>query len=282
MYKFESLSIIFVSSVLFATYAATSTTPLSPRNGLDTLTTSPITLRWQSVVTVGGYEVIVSTKANFSDTVCQTITNTLNYAFTPTDSALYWKSVYFWKVGTSGSNGLDDTAWSTAWHFTLEEAKLPVPNLLSPDSGATISTTSITFTWHKVPQAVNYLIDIHTAFHSGVLFDTMIETPNSITGNNDTTVTLILPSFNTYYWSVSTISNIGGGTSSQSPEWNFNFVATQTQISVQLHVPALMTYGPSTKVDLLGRRVNVNANGTNPSMSTGMYLAPKHEFMICR
>ena len=125
---------------------------LSPSGG--TTDVNPI-LSWSAVGAATGYDVQVSTNADYSNPVYDKYT--VNTKATPTDqlpmTRLYWR-VRARKDGDTGS-------WAGA---TFQRNKLAGPVLVGPASGAQLQQPGQppVLRWNAVPGAVDYLVEVDT------------------------------------------------------------------------------------------------------------------------
>ena len=177
----------------------------SPSNGA-TVSTSP-TLSWNVSTGALSYHLQVSTSSSFGATVYDNsnITNTSQAI-----SALNSGMTYYWRVSASNSGGT--SAYSSPWSFTTVATPVP-PTLLSPTSGATVSTNP-TLIWHAPTGATSYHLQVST----NSTFATLVYDNASITGTSQAVNSL--NDGTTYFWQVSA-SNVAG-TSAYSSPWSFN------------------------------------------------------------
>lgn len=161
-------------------------TQLSPQNG-DGCVDRDATFQWNSVKNASHYMFLLSTKADFSDT----LRRNLNYPDTTISSLLPDNGTnYYWKVG-SFIIGQDDD-WSEGFTLTTKPA---APVQLLPIDLQVCQDFQQTFSWDSIENAVEYRLMISaTPNFSDVKFDTTIKT---------TSIDLTMKKyFQNYYWRV--------------------------------------------------------------------------------
>lgn len=173
-------------------------TQLMPQNG-DDCVDRDATFEWSSVPNASHYMYLISTQADFSDTVTidENYSDTL-VSYNLPDNA----TTYYWKVGSSVIGQTDE--WSDGFSLT---SKAGAPVQVAPVDLAVCQDFEQTFDWDSIPSANSYRLMISaTPNYSDVKFDTVV------TG---TSVTLTMNQyFQNYYWRVN--GNIGACTS----EWS--------------------------------------------------------------
>jgi hypothetical protein len=167
----------------------------SPANGTTSVTRTP-TLTWNAVTGATSYQVYFGTTA--SPSLVATISGT-TYA----PGTLAAGTRYYWRV--VASNGTS-SATSGTWSFTT--AGLSRPVLVSPKSGATITTLTPTLQWNAVTGATSYDVYLGTTT-TLVLIGTTTATTFKPTG---------LQAGKLYYWKV--VARNSSGTAS-SILWYF-------------------------------------------------------------
>lgn len=178
---------LFAQQSLFAV----PPTQLLPQDTEDCVSLDA-TFRWTSTQNASRYMYIISTKADFSDTV----TKNFNYPDTTKSFQLpNYATNYYWKVGSHIIGQTDE--WSAGYKLTTSPAP---PTLISPVSGLKCQDFTQTFKWNSVQNAVNYQIEISKSVNfSQIIKDTL---------TSDTSYTLkVNDYFQDYYWRVSAKTN---------------------------------------------------------------------------
>ncbi|MCK8604329.1 CAP domain-containing protein [Desulfoferrobacter suflitae] len=189
-----------------------STTPVpgapslsSPANGATVSTTS-ITFSWTTPTgSPTQYQLQVSTSSSFSSTVYD------SSAITDTSWTLSGfpntGTTYYWRVRAYNSSGWGP--WSGTRSFINgSSTSVPgAPSLSSPANGATVSTTSITFSWTTpTGSPTQYQLQVSTSSSfSSTLYDssTITVTSWTLSGFPNTGTT--------YYWRVRAYNSSGWG-----------------------------------------------------------------------
>lgn len=178
---------LFAQQSLFAV----PPTQLLPQH-TDDCVSLDATFRWTSVQNASRYMYIISTKADFSDT----LTKNFNYPDTTKSFPLpNYATNYYWKVGSHIIGQSDE--WTTGFMLTTSPAP---PTLITPVSGLECQDFAQTFKWNSVNNTVNYQIEISKSVNFGqVIKDTL---------TSDTSYTFkVSDYFQDYYWRVSAKTN---------------------------------------------------------------------------
>ncbi|MGA9118078.1 MAG: T9SS type A sorting domain-containing protein [Bacteroidota bacterium] len=163
--------------------------PVAPPQGA-TGVSSPVILRWTTIVGATAYRVQLGTDQNFSTGIVvddASITDTSRQV-----SGLGSGVQYYWHVLASNTNGA--SAYSPVWNFITG---LPAPTLASPADNGVVGGTTATLRWFSLPGSVAYHVQLSTdpAFVSNVIVNdsTVSDTTRNVTG---------LLTGNRYYWRV--------------------------------------------------------------------------------
>jgi len=128
---------------------------------------------------------------------------------------------YYWRVNAEQPfNG----GFSETRSFTIAPSEATVPDILSPASGGTITTTSPSFTWSAVTSATLY--DFQIAELPG--FETTVFTDQTTSPAEALPVTISLEVGKTYYWRVRAAAPVAGDWSNVG---TFTIVAPPTSTS---------------------------------------------------
>ncbi|HEX2698431.1 MAG TPA: fibronectin type III domain-containing protein, partial [Anaerolineales bacterium] len=161
---------------------------------------NPLTLRptfsWGPIAGASKYTVQISKVSNFSSILMSgtPITN----SFTPATN-LPANTPLFWRVQALGANG--PSAWSGTTNYSFNSPNPPnAPLLVSPATGATVTSSTPTLTWSAstlpIP-ADHYVVEIA----SNSNFASIVQPSGNISGTTNYTVSPALPS-GLYYWRV--------------------------------------------------------------------------------
>jgi len=170
---------------------------------------------WINDVTVVMYVVECSTDSTFA-----TIDLTKNLAGSSTTiTPLLPFTTYYWRV--KGNNGGHESAYSPVYSFTTGVA---APVHIYPANGDTGISTSPVISWHAVPGATSYELQVYKSpslvpFYLVFEADSLMDTVQQVTG--------LLPNF-TYYWRVRGYNGTAAGY--MSAVWSFK-TATATGIN---------------------------------------------------
>ncbi|TNE37158.1 T9SS type A sorting domain-containing protein, partial [bacterium] len=165
------------------------------------------TFFWGTVQNAARYSYLISTKADFSDSLFK------DYSYADTSISIQLpnnSTVYYWKVGSAKIG--EQLSWSDGFKF---ETKPAPPEMVAPADLLTCQDLNQTFSWNTINNAIEYRIQLSSKPNfSSVVKDT------TITG---TTINLGLNLyFNTYYWRV--LARIPGCTTDWSEEREFRTV----------------------------------------------------------
>ncbi len=190
-------------------YQLTSPVQLSsPANGTSAITTSTVSLQWQSLATAVFYEYSYSTNASFVGAVNGTTTS-----LSATSSTLSQGITYYWKV--RANNGSGYSPWSTVWSFTTSGIGTPI--LISPSNGAVNQPiVSLVLDWQDASGGTFY----DYQYCTDVNF--VSPAPVSSTSTASTVTISGLANNTTYYWRIR--NNDGTTQSPWSTVWSFTTV----------------------------------------------------------
>jgi len=185
-------------------------TLVSPANNSSNVAL-PVTLSWTAAPGINTYQIQVSTTADFSALVIDSLNN-----FLTINTALVKNTTYYWRVRTTnGANNL--SFWSPVWTFKT----LDVPStftLISPSNNATNVSLTPSFSWNNASLAAKYELQVST---SNTFATTVISQP-TLSVSNYTTATP-LNSNTVYYWRARASNSAGNG--AWSSIWNFTTLA---------------------------------------------------------
>jgi PKD repeat protein len=164
-------------------------------------------LKWSSIAGATEYELEMDTNEDFSGSFV--------YRAQVTEDSLLienlqYSTTYYWHVRVHGVEGI--SKWPPTWNFTTL-LPLPIrPTLLSPENGDSLSTSTISLAWEKLPYASSYQsLVAEDSLFSKILMDTTV---------SDTTLTISsLEIGKTYLWKIRGINISGGG--EWSDTWKF-------------------------------------------------------------
>ncbi len=188
----------------------------SPTNGQINVSTSGVTLDWDSHYYVLKYQVESDTTPHFNSTLLVHSDKTyINTSGSNTDTqssltSLLSNTVYYWRVRSM--NNVDTSEWTPVWAFNTGSAPAIAPTLISPSNYATnIAVAGTTLQWSTVVNATQYIyqFDDNSQFTS----------PASNTQTSLTLSTGSLLSSTTYYWRVRAANS--SGNSPWSATWQF-------------------------------------------------------------
>jgi hypothetical protein len=183
----------------------------SPVNGAATSDNTP-SLDWSDVTDASGvsYSLQVASDSGFNSLVVDA-GGLSSSAYT---TAALADGTYYWRVrGVDGAG--NSSAWTSAWHFTVDTAAPGIPQLLIPDNGARINDTTPDLDWADVsdPTGVTYSLQVSTSS----AFATTVVNVTGLTASAYTTAALAA---GTKYWRVKAIDG-AGNESVWSAAWNF-------------------------------------------------------------
>ena len=214
--------------------AAASPVLLYPPNDAVISNRRQIPLFWHPQTDAAYYTVAVARDTNFTEIV---------FSNTTPDTAILTTSLdigkYHWIVVAQNSFGLMG-AWSYYRSFDIEAP--PAPQLLTPSQNYFFkSTDSLSFSWHSVPNAVQYQFQIKSRRNpKRVLYEQTLP---------DTFLTLLPMGEHWHQWSVRSI-NQGGLSGEWSPSRNYFF--SRPEILQFVTVPSgEYLYGPNAVTKFL-------------------------------
>ena len=176
----------------------------SPADLAVNISTSGVTLNWNSHYGVDFYVVEWDTTNLFNSGLLQSVTKTyISTSSTNSDTqefsgALNANQTYFWRV--RAINAVDTTAWTSRVFSTGTGIVVPqVPTLISPANGTTVGSTSILTDWTTATNALSY--EVQYSQNSNFATSTIVPVTASqspIAG---------LSNFSTYFWRVRSVNN---------------------------------------------------------------------------
>lgn len=237
----------------------------SPANGATGVLINP-ELIYNLVVGITGYQLELR-----EGTQTGQLINNLVYTASPiTLNGLKYNTVYWWRLGSIGSNGIGWSEWRS--FTTMQNPVIAAPVLLSPVSGSTGMVTPLSLVWVAVQSALNYEVQISKTMDFSTL--EYAATPP----NNYQNVSVLYTGMR-YYWRVKAIGT--SSTSAWSEIWSFMIGNTTdvddqnlpTQFALLQNYPN--PFNPTTSIkydvssiqyinitayDILGREVAVLVN----------------------
>ena len=229
------LSNISVSSGTITAYAGNPNPQqqpllLSPADGSATNDNTP-TFAWQTVAGATSYRIQASQRADFSSLAVNATRSSTTY----TPGTALADGLYYWRVQAKGADGIWGL-WSDVWTVTIDTVKPAKPTLLSPVSGAILSTGQPAFDWSDVADAAYYdlQIDNSSTFGSPEVFVT-------VTGSAYT-VTTPLPD-GRYYWRVRT-GDLAGNKSGWTSARSFTLAYTPAPLETATPTPTPIAVAP--------------------------------------
>ncbi|MEO6096209.1 MAG: fibronectin type III domain-containing protein [Fibrobacteria bacterium] len=176
--------------------AAAEPVLVSPADNAGNLPTD-VTFKWKTSANATTYLVQVSEKADFSTKVEEDEDVDTEFVAEDLDNG----KTYYWRV--RAQNGAGNSDYSDARKFTVVVHAPDACVLISPTDNATDQKLNLTLTWHKVPQASAYRIQMSLA----PSFSTVSIDDSALT---DTTKSFTELAANTqFYWRVRA-KNAGG------------------------------------------------------------------------
>jgi hypothetical protein len=180
----------------------------------DSVINQPKTLSlvWNTVNNAASYRVQVSPQSDFPVFL-------FNDSLTDTSKSvtLSLATTYYWRV--NAKNGIGQSVWSSAFHFTTVPVIPSAPVLVSPGHGALNQPLNPSLLWKKVSSATSYRIQIAIdPLFGTVLFDS---------ASTDTIKTIggaVLGANTKYYWQIHAI-NAGGASA-----WSIDSFTTTPQL----------------------------------------------------
>lgn len=154
---------------------------------------SPV-LTWEDVFNATNYEIHLSTKSNFSDTVVyENLTNVIELSVDNLD----FNTTYYWRSRASNSKAV--SGWSETKSFTT---KLIMPTLLTPDNEVTEMPSALKLIWNSTEGAEFYYLQVS----KDAEFDQVIEDRDNLSS----TLFSIdnLESNTNYFWRVKSLSSV--------------------------------------------------------------------------
>lgn len=217
-------------------------TLITPVNGA-TGQPSVVNLSWQAVAGATQYKVSLGTSsAGGGDIVFDT-----SYVGTSRTTPALPPGTYYWRIKAKKLNPYQASAWSELRSFTVSAPNGPLatPILVSPASGATIQSPTVTLSWQAVSGANQYKISLGTTpGGNNILSDT------SYIGTSRTTPAL--PP-GTYHWRIMAKKTYPYQTSAWSETRAFSVVPTP------LGATTLVSPSNGSTLQVLGTKMVWNA-----------------------
>jgi hypothetical protein len=191
-----------------------STNPLgqvqlsSPSNG-TTVSTSTVTLSWDTASGATGYEVVYDTSSSFTNPIGWSVLGTSQATGTLTNG-----TTYYWRVRAFA--GSQYSSWSSVWSFTKSGTIVP-PTGLVPPSGLSVSSSwnttspgfpSMALSWNAVSGATGYDMWVRSSSGSSVSLGTR-DAPYVTFNSNSLPGGARYVSGTTYYFKLCTITASG-------------------------------------------------------------------------
>ena len=251
IYYLSKYILLFAIFIFVQQGLISAPTQLSPQNGDDCVDKDAV-FEWTKVKDASYYMYIISTKADFSDT----LKKDLSYNDTTVAFALpNFSTKYYWKVG-SHIIGENDS-WNDGFVLTTHPAP---PTLTSPDDMLECQAFNQTFSWSAVPNAAKYKLQISTnANFNTTVADTQIA---------GTSLDIVLNKyFTTYYWRVKGLL-VGCETPYSTPRSLITLVgapdmATPKNDSVGVPLNVTFTWPAAAGANTYDIQVSDDANFTN-------------------
>jgi hypothetical protein len=183
-------------------------TLISPANNSVISTTTPI-LTWTAVSGADYYTVAVMKGSVINpDNLVWWADKSYSNSISVPSGYLVSGETYTWVVAAHNSSGYG--AGSDAWHFSIAQAQLTAPALVSPDDEESfipsLDNYAITFNWLPVPGASSYTLWIGSGL-SGAESTNVYK--KSTSGTSLTISTSTLPSGQIYTWAVGVTDGAG-------------------------------------------------------------------------
>jgi hypothetical protein len=186
-------------------------TLISPANNSVISTTTPI-LTWTAVSGADYYTVAVMKGSVINpDNLVWWADKSYSNSISVPSGYLVSGETYTWVVAAHNSSGYG--AGSDAWHFSIAQAQLTAPALLSPNDEESLLEKGLIFSWSPVPGAVKYGFwvglglsgDNSTKVYSQTVYGTSFSIPAGI-----------LPTGKIYTWAVCALDQ------NNNPVWSFD------------------------------------------------------------
>jgi len=189
-------------------------TLVSPVNG-TTLTDTFVNFHWNSSVGVACYRIFVTRDSTGIEVADSMIVDTTGYLI----SRHLPDSLYYWKVQAADSAGNWSGYSEQRWFKTSI-----IPRPIAPVNNTTLSSHTVTFSWHGVYGASSYRVQVSIdSTFSGYEVDRSVTAPDTVT----VAAGLI---YNKYYWRIRT--NRSSDTSIWSEIREFNISALSPDVPV--------------------------------------------------
>ncbi len=213
----------------------------SPANGA-TVTSTPVTLQWQSAADATSYDVYLGTTNPPS--LYQNVSGT-------SLQAPVANGTYYWRIDAKNACGTTGSS-SGVWTFAV---CIPptAPALTSPANGSTVPAGPVTLQWEAASGASTYTVH----------FGTTNPPPVHSTGVTGTSLAVTVAAGSTYYWKVVSVSPCG---SASSPVRSFSAQAVTFQPQSLSSVDGFSAAGTSSNLNGLlepGERILVSPSWKN-------------------
>ena len=251
VYYLSKYILLFALFIFVQQGLISAPTQLSPQNNEDCVDRDAV-FEWTSVKDASHYMYLISTKADFSDT----LKKDFNFNDTTVAFALPgFSTKYYWKAGSHIIGEID--TWSAGFALTTHPAP---PVLTSPADLLECQAFNQSFNWDVVPNATKYKIQISTSPNfSPTVVDTQVTATNA---------TFVLKKyFTTYYWRVKAIL-VGCETPYSTARKLATLVgppdmATPKNDSVGVPLSFVFTWPSTAGANTYDLQVSDNANFTN-------------------
>jgi len=204
--QYEASTKLITLTYVLATLPSTPNL-ISPINNAN-IDSSNINFRWTTIDGVDYYKIKILKGSSIVHS-----NENIAFNFYTLNKDILGEGTFSWQVAAHNSVGWG--TWSSAYIFTIAPSipsLPPAPNLISPATGATIDTSTITFTWEVVSGADSYKIQISKD-------TTVINTAENIATNSHTFSTTSLEN-GTYSWQVAAHNSAGWGEWSNTSYFN--------------------------------------------------------------
>jgi PGF-pre-PGF domain-containing protein len=126
----------------------------SPSNGTIT-DNSTVTFEWENTCPVDNFRIQIDNEPSFSSPLIDNAELTDN-----TYTATLGDNLWYWRVNATYLGSTTD--WSDNWTVRVDTTPPPQVTLTSPANGATLTSTSVNFSWQGVsdPSGVTYTINV--------------------------------------------------------------------------------------------------------------------------
>jgi hypothetical protein len=192
-------------------------TLVSPENESTDLPNS-ILFSWNELSNADTYSIQIASSPGFYEYTMVYEESDISDIEIQVDNLLY-STTMFWRVNATNSHGT--SAWSNVFSFTTMDGPPAVPELISPQNGATEIPPSTSLAWSLPDNTDGFNLQVSILSDFSTL---VIDSTYSLTSWNDPHYCYIsnLSANTTYYWRVSSWNE--HGSSSWSEEWSFTTI----------------------------------------------------------